>query len=214
MLIAGLKGHAKDVLSIFNQQGNVGALAFYDDLSDDLPALLFGKYPIIRTQEAVSAYFKNDNRFVLGVGNPLQRYRFAEKLIAAGGKLNSIISSTATIGTEQVVMGNGLNIMSQVVITNCAEIGEGVLANAHVSIHHDTRIGRYCELSPGARISGGCRIGEFCSIGLNAVILPKVTVGDNVIVGAGCVVNKDVGENQVVAGVPGKVIRKLEPLRL
>lgn len=214
MLIAGSKGHAKDVLSIFNQQAGISQLAFFDDHSDDLPELFLGKYPILRSVDAAKKYFEQDPRFTLGVGNPLLRYRLAQKLLAAGGTLCSVISPTAAIGSEKVSMGSGLNVMSYVVITNDVVIGEGTLLNTHASIHHDARIGRYCELSPGARISGGCSAGDFCSIGLNAVLLPKVTLGNNVIVGAGAVVNRDVADNQLVAGLPARVIRKLEPLRL
>nr|WP_304529095.1 hypothetical protein [Fibrobacter sp. UWS1] len=37
-----------------------------------------------------------------------------------------------------------------------------------------------------------------------------MTVGDNAVVAAGAVVSKDVPENTVVAGVPAKVIKKIE----
>ncbi|MCZ3393024.1 sugar O-acetyltransferase, partial [Enterococcus faecium] len=41
-------------------------------------------------------------------------------------------------------------------------------------------------------------------------ILPGVTIGNNVVVAAGAVVTKDVPDNCLVAGVPAKVIRKLD----
>ena len=47
-------------------------------------------------------------------------------------------------------------------------------------------------------------------IGAGSRILPGVTVGENAVVGAGAVVTKDVPANTVVAGVPAKVIRKIE----
>ena len=52
-------------------------------------------------------------------------------------------------------------------------------------------------------------IGENVWIGSNATILPGVTIGDNSVVAAGAVVTKDVPENTVVAGVPAKVIKKI-----
>ena len=48
------------------------------------------------------------------------------------------------------------------------------------------------------------------SIGTSSTILCGVTIGENAIVGAGSVVTKDVPPNVVVAGVPAKVIRRLE----
>uniref|UniRef100_UPI003217C741 DapH/DapD/GlmU-related protein n=1 Tax=uncultured Draconibacterium sp. TaxID=1573823 RepID=UPI003217C741 len=46
-------------------------------------------------------------------------------------------------------------------------------------------------------------------IGAAATILPGVTVGENSVVAAGAVVNKDVSDNTIVAGVPAKVIKSL-----
>jgi acetyltransferase-like isoleucine patch superfamily enzyme len=53
------------------------------------------------------------------------------------------------------------------------------------------------------------KIGENVWIGSNATILPGVTIWDNSVVAAGAVVTKDVPENTVVAGVPAKVLRKI-----
>ncbi len=51
------------------------------------------------------------------------------------------------------------------------------------------------------------RIGAWADIGVNAVILPGVTIGKGAIIGAGAVVNKDVPDFAVVAGVPAKFLR-------
>lgn len=48
------------------------------------------------------------------------------------------------------------------------------------------------------------------SIGSSATILCGVTIGENAIVGAGAVVTRDVPDNTIVAGVPAKVVKKLQ----
>jgi acetyltransferase-like isoleucine patch superfamily enzyme len=48
------------------------------------------------------------------------------------------------------------------------------------------------------------------SVGSSSTILCGVTIGENAIVGAGAVVTKDVAPNTIVAGVPAKVIRRVE----
>ncbi|MEJ2616181.1 MAG: acyltransferase [Ignavibacteriaceae bacterium] len=50
------------------------------------------------------------------------------------------------------------------------------------------------------------------SVGSSATILCGITVGENSIIGAGAVVTKDVPPNTVVAGVPARIIKKLEPV--
>lgn len=52
-------------------------------------------------------------------------------------------------------------------------------------------------------------IGKNVWIGSNATILPGVTIGDNSVVAAGAVVNRDVPDDSVVAGVPAKVVKKI-----
>ena len=44
------------------------------------------------------------------------------------------------------------------------------------------------------------------SIGSNAAILP-VTIGKNALIGAGAVITKDVPDNAIVVGNPGRVIK-------
>jgi len=46
-------------------------------------------------------------------------------------------------------------------------------------------------------------------IGAGATILPGVTIGENSVVAAGALVNKDVPDNTVVAGIPAKVVRTI-----
>lgn len=58
-------------------------------------------------------------------------------------------------------------------------------------------------------IAGTITIEEDCWIGACAIIYPNITIGARSIVGAGAVVTKDVPPDTVVAGVPAKVIRKL-----
>lgn len=47
-------------------------------------------------------------------------------------------------------------------------------------------------------------------IGFGAIILPGVTIGPNAIVSAGSVVRSDVGEGDIVAGVPARRVGRLE----
>lgn len=54
------------------------------------------------------------------------------------------------------------------------------------------------------------RICQGASVGSNATILCGVTVGEGAIVGAGSVVTKDVPPYTIVAGVPARVLRKVE----
>lgn len=212
MLILGAKGHAKEVLDVIRQQDEQCELVFFDDVSADLPDRLFGRYAIVRSLEEARKALSSDNRFALGVGDPFARYLLARKFLAMRGEMTSVISPYASIGSHDVFLGRGLNVMTGVVITNDVVIGEGTLTNAGCSIHHDTRIGKYCEISPGARVTGRCTVGDFCSIGAGAVLIPDVRLGNNVVVGAGAVVTRDVEDDTQVVGVPARPVKRRREL--
>ncbi len=53
-------------------------------------------------------------------------------------------------------------------------------------------------------------VGNSCWIGANVTICPGVKIGDNCVIGAGSVVTRDVPANSFAAGVPCKVIRKID----
>lgn len=67
------------------------------------------------------------------------------------------------------------------------------------------------RIRPYVKVANGkIKIENDAWIGVGAIILPNVTIGKGAVVGAGAVVITDVPPYTVVAGVPAKVIRKLE----
>lgn len=53
---------------------------------------------------------------------------------------------------------------------------------------------------------GAPTIGDNVYVGPGALIVGKITIGNNVVIGGHAVVTKDVPDNSVVVGNPGKVI--------
>ena len=56
-------------------------------------------------------------------------------------------------------------------------------------------------------------IKEYAQIFANATILPEVTIGKNAIVGAGTLVTKDVPDEMLVIGNPGKIIKSIRDIK-
>jgi sugar O-acyltransferase (sialic acid O-acetyltransferase NeuD family) len=206
MLIIGAKGLAKEVLEIFHQQNELENLFFYDDISTDVPDMLYGRFKVLKNMLQVADLFANDNRFTIGIGKPELRYKMYQQFTQAGGHLVSAISPLAVIGHYGVKIAAGTIIMADSFISNDVTIGLGCLINPNCTISHDTVIGDYVEMSPGVKITGHGKIGNFCNIGTNATILPNTQLSDYVTVGAGAVVTKEVAEGLTVVGIPARQI--------
>ena len=215
MLIVGAKGFAKEVLEVLHQLNQIENLVFFDDVNDYIKGSLYEKFPILKTTAEASNYFNTtDNRFTIGIGNPVLRKKLYDKFSSLGGVFTSTISPLASVGCYGNRIGIGTNIMTGTVITSDVRIEKGTLINLNCTIGHDSVIGQFVELSPGVHISGNCNVGDYSVLGTNATILPQLTIGKNVIIGAGSVVTKNIPDNCVVVGTPAKIIKDLTPLEL
>jgi len=91
-------------------------------------------------------------------------------------------------------------------------LGDRVVISKNVSIlTHDFSFDRFYEATHGVSNfefvrKADVRIGNNVFIGLGAIILPGISIGSGSIVGAGAVVTKDVGDLQIVAGNPARLI--------
>ena len=116
-----------------------------------------------------------------------------------GGPENILIGVDAAAGISPgcYIQGGG-----KIYIGDYTQIGPNV---GIISANHDL-------YDNSKSISGIVRIGEYCWIGMGAVVLPNVTLGQHTVVASGSVVTKSFPEGfQVLAGVPAKVIKRLEP---
>lgn len=87
------------------------------------------------------------------------------------------------------------------------KIGNNVIISPGVKIlTHDTSF----TVVGGKDLAGEVIIGNNVQIGENAIILPGVIIGNRVIIGAGALVNRDIPDGQIAAGVPARIISSIE----
>ena len=213
MLVVGARGFAKELLEIFHITNQTDNLVFYDDINPSLESLLFDSFPILNHIDQASKYFKEvDSRYCLGVGNPLLRRELSDKMAKVGGILSSVLSPQAIVGSYNVKVGQGTNILPGAIISNDVSIGVGCIVYYNAVITHDCIIGDFVEISPSANLLGRCDIGSFSHIAAGSTILPNIKIGKNVLVAAGAVVSADVPDNCMVAGLPAVIKKIRNPL--
>lgn len=205
ILIIGAKGFAKELLEAVLQNDPEAEVTFFDDVSDDLPDLIFERYPIIKTKAAASEYFRDvDREFAIGVGSPRLRAQFFAEFVELGGVPKTVISPFAKVGIHANQIGIGSCVLTDAIIESDNRIGNGCLIHVGALVSHDVKLGDFCEVSPRVNLLGAVTVGSGCSIGTGSTILPKVTIGNNVAIGAGAVVTKDIESGQTVVGIPAK----------
>ena len=107
---------------------------------------------------------------------------------------------------DRCLIGKGSGVVGHLEI----EIGDDVFTGHHVYITDQNH--GYEDLSTPIGLQTmperPVRIGSGSWLGHGSIVLPGVTVGRHVVVAAGTVVTGDVPDFSVVAGVPGRVIRR------
>ena len=129
------------------------------------------------------------------------------------------IQSGARIG-KHCSLGQNVNVAGNVAIGNDVKIQNNVSIYEGVELEDGVFCGPSCvftnDLTPRARYPKGREnykrtlVKEGASIGANATIVCGHTVGRFAMVAAGAVVTKDVPDYAMVAGVPAKVIGRVD----
>ena len=140
----------------------------------------------------------------------------AHTLIGADITLSAGMLPGMDLGPEPLVrIGDGCTIgRGSHVVAHCSvEIGDHVFTGPYVYITDQNHVYSDPHTPVGLQWpqDAPVRIGSGTWIGANAVVLPGVRLGRNCVVAAGTVVRPgEYPDHSVIAGVPGKVVRRYD----
>ena len=106
--------------------------------------------------------------------------------------------ATLSGDNEEIIIGKGSNVQENSVL--------------HTDLGFPLKIGENCTIGHKAMLHG-CTINKNTLIGMGATILNGATIGENCLIGAGALIpeGKEIPAGSLVMGVPGKVIKELDP---
>lgn len=194
MYLYGASGHAKVIIEILEALGIT-----VNGLLDDNPNI---KELLGYTCYNPKLFIASKDELIISIGDNNARRKISEKFDFRYGQA---IHPLAAISTRAKV-GEGSVIMPNATVNSGALIGKHAIINTSASIDHDCIIGDYTHISPNATLCGGVLIGEGTHFGASAVAIPGVKIGHWATIGAGSVIIRDVPDNAVVVGNPGRLI--------
>ena len=181
--------------------------AFYDDDNEKIGKYIDGV--LVAGRIELEDIIKSKNEYVIAIGNNQLRKSLGESIKKKGANLPTLIHPKATISPSAKI-GEGCIIHANSYIWTKVNINSFSIISPNTLLAHHTVIGEGGFVSSGANIGAGINFGSCVFIGIGATIMTGVVkLGDNCIIGAGSTVIKDVDANQVVAGVPAKIIRTI-----
>lgn len=195
MILYGASGHAKVITEILEQQG--------------IPVIsLVDANPAVQTLLGYKVYhllsdLDDDEQVIISIGNNAVRKKIADQIQQGFG---TAVHPSANISSRAKI-GEGTVVMAGTSVNNSTVVGKHVILNTNCSVDHDGLIGSYVHISPNAALAGNVTVGEGTHIGIGASVIQGINIGKWATIGAGAVVIKDVPDNAVVVGNPGRIIK-------
>lgn len=207
LYIAGAGGFGREVWQWAHEHPDCGRLwnpaGFLDDNPNpdrDLPGPLCGSLTSCQLDPA-------NVLLVNGLGLPQVKASVCPGLVERGFTFLTLIHPSALV-SPRAAIGQGSVICPFSICTDRVATGAFVTLNCRAGLGHDSRIGDYSTMGPGAQTSGYVAIGSRVLVGGGAFFLQNVEVGNDARISAGSVVLTNVAASRTAAGNPAKIVGK------
>jgi len=210
IIILGAGEHARVLLEILLQQKQ--PVIGLTEINPQIHGQYYQNTPVLGNDDIILTYSPDEIALVNGLGSakqPILRRKVFERFKSQYYNFAAVQHPQVTISPSAKI-GEGCQILPQVVINTESHIADNVLLNTGAIVEHNCMIGNHCHIATGATLCGHCQIGNNVHIGAGATLIQQITVGNHSVIAAGAVVIADVPDNVLVAGVPAKIIKKLD----
>jgi sugar O-acyltransferase (sialic acid O-acetyltransferase NeuD family) len=210
-LIIGAGTYGQVYASYLAETGRYNIAGFLDDDTKKIGNIING----ISVLGPVSLLNELVNQLPFSVFVPIGTNVIRERLLNQarylGYQTPSYIHPSCQVHSS-VSIGKSVYILPSSNIMPFTVIEDNVMVSMGVNIAHHTHLGCSSFYSQGANIGASITICTGAFIGIASTIMTGIKrIGNNALIGAGSVIIKDVPDNAVVVGNPGKVIKYLNP---
>lgn len=197
MILFGASGHGKVIIDILELNGTED-IKIWDDAPKGTLSGYTASLPDFNNSDVQTGV-------VISIGDNTNRKKVAQRF-PQQTKFHTAIHPSATISRTANV-GDGTVIMAGVSVNPDTTIGQHGIINTNASIDHDCVIGDYVHISPNVALCGNVTVGEGTHIGAASVVIPGKTIGKWCVIGAGTVIINDIPDYSTVVGNPGRIIK-------
>lgn len=208
--VIGAGGCAREVAWTIRGASNAANLTFAGYIVTDLSRLGSLDSEVLGDVEWLRSNRSQIDALALGIGAPVVRRRVVDRMRAEVPDLvwPSIVHESVHYDHESTLIGEGVVVCAGSVLTVNVRIEPFVMVHYGCTIGHESQLGRFSVINPGANLAGGVDIGAEAMVGSGAVILQYRSVGCGATVGAGAVVTHDIPERETWVGVPARPLKR------
>lgn len=208
----GAGGHACVVLEALAAMGGFEVVGLLDQRTDLQGTSVLG-VPVVGGDDALAPYYDDGvTHAFIGVGgadDTRLRQRLYTLARSQGFEVVSVFHPSAIVSSS-AELAAGATVLAGAVVSARASAGENVTVNTGAIVEHDCRLGDHVHVATGARLASGVTVEDGVHVGAGATVVQELTLGAGSVVGAGAVVVRDVEPGVIVAGVPARVLRRVE----
>jgi len=205
---AGTQGQ---VYASYLKESGVNLIGWVDD-NDDLQGKEVLGLPVLgKYADLFDKKLKDKIRNIYcPIGNNKIRSNYLSTLKNEGYAIPSFIHHTVSIGPD-VVLGEAIYLLACNVIMPHSKIGNFLMVNQGSTIAHHVTLGEGVFMSSGVNVGAILDVDDYAYIGAGVTIMTGVKrIGKSSLLGAGTVIIRDVPDNAVMIGNPGRFLRSNE----
>ena len=208
LLILGAGGHAAVLVDIlFSCDRKLSGI-----VSPEMDSYrqIFDGIKHYSSDDDVLLFTKDSVRLVNGVGslpNNDLRTQLYQQFEMKGYQFETVIAPSAIV-SDYAEVGEGVQVMQGAIINAGAKIGNNTIVNTGAIVEHDCHIGAHNHIAPGVVLSGQVVTADHVHIGTGANIKQCISIGEHAVISMGAAVYKNVPSGHNIYGCRMKMSKK------